>query len=84
MATATKAKPTHTAKPAVKATAMPPTKKLRPLSDRVVIRTREARYGAAATLNVLHTTLMRPARNPAIEPTASAISPIVRYHFGES
>jgi len=38
VATATKAKPTHTAKPAAKATAMPPTKKLRPLSDRVVIQ----------------------------------------------
>ena len=38
MATATKAKPTRTSKPAAKAAATPTTKKLRPLGDRVVIQ----------------------------------------------
>ena len=38
MATATKAKPTRTSKPAAKAAATPTTKKLRPLSDKVVIQ----------------------------------------------
>ena len=38
MATATKAKPTRPSKPAAKAASTPTTKKLRPLSDRVVIQ----------------------------------------------